>query len=48
MEKNLGYYIGYWITALLPVIIGVGITIFLVRYFERTYKGPDDEKDKTD
>jgi len=48
MEKDLGYYIGYWITALLPVIIGFTVTILLVRYFEKTYKGPDDEENQTD
>ena len=45
-NKDLGYYIGYWITALLPVILGFGITLLLVWYLTKTYKGPEDEDEK--
>jgi len=42
-NKDAGYYIGYWITALLPVILGFSITIILIWYLTKTYKGPDEE-----
>ncbi len=43
-NKDLAYNLGYWITALLPVIIGFGLTIFLIWLFTKTYKG-DREND---
>ncbi len=42
-EKSLGYQLAYWITALLPVILGFGITMILVWYLTKTYKGEDEE-----
>ena len=44
-EKDLGYQIGYWVTAFLPVILGFGITMLLIWYFTKTYKGKDDDFD---
>jgi len=44
-EKDLGYQIGYWITAFLPVLLGFGLTMLLIWYFTKTYKGDDDEFD---
>jgi len=44
-EKDLGYQIGYWVTALLPVILGFTITMILIWYFTKTYKGDDEELD---
>ena len=44
-EKDIGYQIGYWITAFLPVILGFGITMLLIWYFTKTYKGENDETD---
>jgi len=41
-EKDLGYQIGYWITAFLPVILGFAITMILIWYFTKTYKGPEE------
>jgi len=46
VEKDLGYQIGYWFTALLPVILGFGITILFVWYFTKTYKGKDEIDDE--
>ena len=45
-EKSIGYQIAYWLTALLPVILGFGITILFVRYFTKNYKGPDELDDE--
>ncbi len=49
-EKDWFYQLTYWITALLPVILGFGITMLMIWYFTKTYKGPDDmdelEEDK--
>ncbi len=43
-QKDLGYYIGYWITALLPVLLGFGITMLLIWYLTKTYKGPEESE----
>ena len=43
-NKGIAYHLSYWITALLPVILGFGITIFLIWLFTKTYKG-DREND---
>jgi len=42
---KIGYQIGYWLTAFLPVILGFGITMLLIWYFTKTYKGEEDETD---
>ncbi len=42
-EKGIGYQLAYWGTALLPVILGFGITMLLVWYLTKTYKGEDEE-----
>jgi hypothetical protein len=42
-DKDLGYQIGYWITAFLPVLLGFGLTMLLIWYFTKTYKGKDDD-----
>ena len=42
-EKDLGYKIGYWVTAFLPVLLGFGLTMLLIWYFTKTYKGKDEE-----
>ena len=44
-EKDIAYQIGYWVTAFLPVILGFGITMLLIWYFTKTYKGKDEEID---
>jgi hypothetical protein len=44
-DKPLSYHIAYWITALLPVIIGFTVTIVAVKLFEKYYKGPDDDQE---
>ncbi len=46
IEKDLSYQIGYWITAFLPVILGFGITMLLIWYFTKTYKGPEELDDE--
>ncbi|NPA42928.1 MAG: hypothetical protein GXO27_02740 [Chlorobi bacterium] len=48
MEKDFWYYVGYWLTALLPVIIGFAVTMVLIRYFHKNYKGPRDEENPVD
>jgi len=45
-EKDLGYQIGYWVTAFLPVLLGFGITMLLIWYFTKTYKGPENSEDE--
>jgi len=45
-EKDWVYTIAYWLTALLPVILGFGLTMLMVWYFTKTYKGSDDETDE--
>ena len=42
VQKDWWYHLTYWITALLPVILGFGITMLMIWYFTKTYKGPDD------
>ena len=44
-ERGLAYQIGYWVTAFLPVILGFGITMLMIWYFTKTYKGKDEEID---
>jgi len=44
-EKDWAYQVGYWITAFLPVLLGFGITMLMIWYFTKTYKGKDDELD---
>ncbi len=44
-EKDLVYQITYWFTALLPVILGFSITMLMVWYFTKHYKGPEDDED---
>ncbi len=44
--KDTSYYIGYWITALLPVIIGFGLTMLLIWYLTKTYKGPGEDEEE--
>jgi hypothetical protein len=41
-DKNWVYHLTYWITALLPVILGFGLTMLFVWYFTKNYKGPED------
>ncbi len=43
-NKDIWYHIGYWITALLPVLIGVIFTVLFVRYAHKTYKESEDEE----
>jgi len=43
-DKGIVYQISYWITALLPVLLGFGLTVFMVRYFTKHYKGPDGDE----
>ncbi len=45
-EKDIGYQIGYWVTAFLPVILGFGITMLMIWYFTKTYKGNEDTDDE--
>jgi hypothetical protein len=44
-EKDWAYQIGYWVTAFLPVLLGFGLTMLLIWYFTKTYKGKDDDFD---
>ncbi len=44
-EKNWVYQLTYWFTALLPVILGFGITMLMIWYFTKHYKGPEDDED---
>jgi hypothetical protein len=46
VQKDTAYYIGYWVTALLPVILGFGLTMIMVWYFTKSYKGPEEEEEK--
>ena len=41
-EKDWFYHLTYWITALLPVILGFGLTMLMIWYFTKNYKGPED------
>ena len=41
-DKGWFYHLVYWITALLPVILGFGLTMLMIWYFTKNYKGPDD------
>jgi len=41
-DKGLAYQISYWITALLPVLLGFGLTMLMVWYFTKHYKGPEE------
>ena len=41
-EKDFGYQVGYWATALLPIILGLVITYFIIKYLKNSYKGDDD------
>jgi uncharacterized membrane-anchored protein YhcB (DUF1043 family) len=42
-EKGILYYISYWLTAFLPVILGLTITYILVKVLTKKYKGDDNE-----
>ncbi len=42
VEKGLVYQLSYWFTALLPVILGFGITMLMIWYFTKHYNGPED------
>ena len=44
-HKGIVYQLSYWVTALLPVILGFGITMLLVWYFTKHYNGPEDLED---
>jgi len=41
VQKDWFYHLTYWITALLPVILGFGITMLIIWYLTKTYKGPE-------
>jgi len=43
-DKGLAYQISYWITALLPVLLGFGLTMLMVWYFTKHYKGPNEDE----
>jgi len=47
-EKSIQYHILYWLTALLPIILGLGITFFLVKFLTKSYKENDDNFDMFD
>ncbi|GEM_PF-3497371 len=42
-KKDWIYHLGYWGTAILPVLLGLLITVFLIKYLEKSYKGTDEE-----
>ena len=46
-EKSWFYHFVYWLTAFLPVILGFGLTMLMIWYFTKNYKGPD-EPDELD
>ncbi len=41
VQKDWFYHLTYWLTALLPVILGFGITMLIIWYLTKTYKGPE-------
>ncbi len=41
VQKDWFYHLTYWLTALLPVILGFGITMLMIWYLTKTYKGPE-------
>jgi len=48
VQKDWLYHLSYWFTALLPVILGFGITMLMIWYFTKNYKEPDDLDDFED
>jgi uncharacterized membrane-anchored protein YhcB (DUF1043 family) len=42
-EKGIMYHVLYWLTAFLPVILGLTITYILVKVLTKKYKGDDNE-----
>ncbi len=44
MKHDWAYKLAYWFTALLPVILGFGITILILVILQKKYKGPDDNE----
>ena len=45
-QHDLSYSLAYWITALLPIILGFGLTILILVILQRKYKGSEDDEEK--
>jgi len=44
MQKDITYHIAYWITALLPVILGFGITLLILYLLKNKHREDDENK----